>query len=102
VPSPQQPESFRAALDRVSRPWLIRLTRLPRPLLLVATILVSFGGLLLPGYAGAALLLVLALFFGWLLLLAWPLLSPGGRILRAVLVLALVVGAIAKVIGAWP
>ncbi|MET0741694.1 MAG: DUF6703 family protein [Candidatus Nanopelagicales bacterium] len=101
VPTPPQPESFRASLDRVSRPWLLRLTRLPRPLLLVVTIAVSFGGLLLPGFAGAVLLLLLALFFGWLLLLAWPLLSDGGRLLRGIVVLALLGGAIAKAIGSW-
>ncbi len=101
MPTADQPDSFRASLDRMSRPWLLRLTRLPRPLLLVLTIAVSFGGLLLPGFAGAALLLLLALFFGWLLLLAWPLLSEGGRLLRGLIVLALVIGAIAKATGAW-
>lgn len=88
------PTAFRRRVELSAGPAVVLVSRLPRfvPFLVVLGLLV--GGLLLPGPAGAALLLVLAVLMGALLFLAWPALPQQGRVLRAavlVMVLAEVV-----------
>ena len=87
--------SLRRGLELRSGPALVLLGRLPRavPFLVVLALLV--GGLALQGPAGALLLLLLAAFAGWVTYLAWPVLVPGARSVR-VLVLVLLVGAAAS------
>lgn len=81
----------RAAVVRRTGPVLVLLHRAPRwvPFCLVFGLVVA--GALLPEPAGGVALLVLALLLGWLLLLAWPALSGGGRAVRS-LALLLVLG----------
>ncbi len=69
---------------------MVVVSRMPRvvPFLVVAVLLV--GGLALKGAAGALLLLLLAALLSFLLVLSWPALRPGPRLLR-VLVLGLLV-----------
>jgi uncharacterized membrane protein len=84
------PSPGRQELERRSLPWLLRLRRIPRWLLLVVVVALAIVGLLLPGWAGAGVLLVVGLLAAWLTALAWPVLKPGARASR-VLILGLIV-----------
>ena len=44
------------------------------------------GGLTLPTYLGAVMLLTLTLFLAWIIALSWPVTSPGGKAMRALVV----------------
>lgn len=74
-------------------PAVVVASRLPRavPFLVVAGLLI--GGLLAQGAVGGVLLLVLAALLGALLLLSWPGLQPGPRLLRLAVVVLVVVRA---------
>jgi hypothetical protein len=48
------------------------------------------------GALSAAVLLVLAAFLGWLMVLSWPALDPPARLLRALVAAALVVVALRR------
>lgn len=95
-PAPAGPpsSSARAGLERVSYPILVRLTGLPKWLLAVLTAGFLLGGLLAPPPWGPIMLGVVTVFLLWLLLLAWPRLTPSARLTRAVVV-ALLAGAVA-------
>ncbi len=72
----------RHSLERSSARPLAYLHQLPGwlpPILLLALLIV---GLAVPGWIGAASLVVLALLLGWLGFLSWPSLTVGGRLLR--------------------
>jgi len=67
------------------------LAALPRWVILLAVLVVVIAGLFLPGVAGAVMLIALAGLLGWLLAVAWPVLTVGARLFRVatiVLVLA--------------
>lgn len=83
----------RPRVERASAMPLVFLSRVPRWLLaaLVAAVLVA--GLAIRGPVGAAFLLVLAAFLGWLLVLAWPALRLAGRCVRLGLVVVVVAAA---------
>jgi hypothetical protein len=68
--------------------------RLPQavPFLVVAGLLVA--GLLVEGVVGGLLLLVLAILLGSLLLLSWPALEAGPRLLRLAVVVLVAVRAV--------
>jgi hypothetical protein len=85
-----------SALERISGPWLVRLSRVPRWLFLVVLGSVLFAGLYLDSALGGVLLLVLALFLAWLASLGWSQVSPLGRILRLLTVGLLVYVAVDK------
>ncbi len=82
------------SLQRRLAPFVVLLARMPRavPFLLVAVLLVA--GLLTQGVVGAVLLLVLAFLLATLLLLSWPALQPGPRVLRVAVVGLVVVRAL--------
>ncbi|RNL86246.1 hypothetical protein EFW17_06285 [Halostreptopolyspora alba] len=77
---------LRHEIERRSAAPLVWLHNSPRWLLPAAMALVFVGGLALSGVAGAALLTLLAAFFGWLAYLAWPNLRQGERAMRVVAV----------------
>jgi hypothetical protein len=52
------------------------------------------AGLAVPGWLGAAALVLVAAFLGWLAALTWPRLATGGRLLRLASVAAVLVVAI--------
>ena len=89
-----------SALERISAPWLVRLSLIPRWLFLVVLGALLFAGLYLDNAIGGVLLLVLALFLAWLASLGWSHVSPLGRVLRLLTVGALVYLAVGKFIGA--
>ncbi len=95
-------ESGRARLDRLSAPFLVRLARTPKWLLIIGLGLLLFLGMIQTGslaWLGALLLGILAVFFGWLLAVAWPALSVNGRFLRGLIVVALAGLAVFKALG---
>lgn len=88
---------FRHAVERRSAVPLVWLHQAPRWILPAAMAGVLLGGLLLEGIPGAALLVLLAVFIGWLAFLAWPALSTGQRTLRCAALVVLVGLALARV-----
>lgn len=91
APGSVRPRSPRARLAGRSRRALTYLTALPRWVPALATAVLLLAGLAVPGPVGAACLLLVGAFLGWLLALSWPLLRGPARLLR-VLTVALVLG----------
>ena len=94
----------RAAFERKSFPVLARVTNAPRWLLIVGLGSSLLLGLILSdawAWLGAVFLLIVGAFLGWLLALSWPLLSPGRRFMRVLVVGALGGLAILKVGGSF-
>lgn len=85
-----------SALERISAPWLVRLSLVPRWLFLIVLGSVLFAGLYLDNAVGGVLLLVLALFLAWLASLGWSRVTPIGRVLRLLTVGLLVYVAVSK------
>ena len=84
---------FRRWLEQTSGPLLTRFARAPKWAVLLLLVSLMIGGLTLPTYLGAAMLLTLTLFLAWITALAWPALSPGGKAMRS-LVVGIMLGAI--------
>ena len=68
----------------------------PRWLLFLVFLGVAVGAGIAPGVWGALCAVVLAAFLGWLLVLAWPKLTPTSRAVRMVVIGILLGAAIAK------
>lgn len=83
--------SVRREVERRSAVPLVWLHNAPRWILPVTMAAVFVTGLAFVGFAGAALLAVLALFFSWLAFLAWPRLRTGERVMRVGVVATLLV-----------
>ncbi len=81
----------RRKLEHASARPLVLLHQMPVWLvpLLLAALLVT--GLAVPGWAGAAALVLVAGFLGWLASVSWPGLGPGPRLLRVAAVAGLLV-----------
>ena len=86
----QQPAGVRQSVERLSLKPAAYLQQLPRWLPPVAIAVLFIAGLAVPGWAGAALLLVVAAFVAWLGILSWPALSAASRLLRLAVPAALV------------
>ncbi len=99
TPAPAKPASGRARFEARSARALTTLHRLPRWVLPVVLAVVLLLGLALPSRWAGLLLLLLAAFLGWLLALAWPLVDARGRILRSVVVLALLVAGVLRLLS---
>jgi hypothetical protein len=78
----QQSAGVRQSVESASRRPLAYLHYLPRWLPPVATAALFVAGLAIRGWVGAALLLIVAAFVGWLGVLSWPALSPPARLVR--------------------
>ncbi len=78
---------------------LVVLHRLPTVLVPILMGVLLVAGLVLPWPAAGLLLLVVAVFLGWLLALSWPIISWPGRITRGLAVLALVVMTVLRLTG---
>jgi hypothetical protein len=100
--SPKTAPGSRGALERISYPLLTALLRVPRWLVVVLLATAFTLGLIQTGdlaWLGGVLLGLVALFLGWLLALAWPVLTPGRRTIRLVTVVAALGVAILKFQG---
>lgn len=90
-----------------ARRWLVRhsagpliiLHRLPTLLVVVVMSGVLIAGLALPYAWAGLLLLVLAVFLGWLLALSWPVLNWSGRVIRGLAVVSLLVMGVLRLLG---
>lgn len=91
-------EGERAVLEQWSAPLLVRLSALPAWLAPAIMLVLTLTGLLVGGVVGFVLLLVTALFLGWLAALSWPLLRPRARLLRALVPLAVLAAAILQLL----
>lgn len=92
----------RGNLERASIPILARLLTVPRWLIVVAMGTFLFLGLIQTGglsWLGGIFLLIVGGFLGWLLLLSWPVLSPGRRLTRIIVVAAVLGIAVLKFLG---
>jgi len=97
-----QPSSMRPQLEKASMPVLMRLTRVPRWLLVVTIALCLFLGLVMPrslSWLGGILLLIVAFFLGWLLALSWPVINGQSKFLRVLIVIVVVLLALFKFVG---
>lgn len=96
---PPPAAGIRARVEAVSYPLLVRLSSAPKWLISIVTGGILLGGLLAPAPWGPALLGLVVLFLAWLLVLAWPRLRPGSRLVRAVVVGALAALVVTRAAG---
>lgn len=85
MPDPA-PTTLRRRVEVASRPALVRLTALPRPVVPLATVVLFAVAVLAPTPVAAVALVIIGLFLVWLTFLAWPALSVGGKLIRLVMV----------------
>lgn len=89
-----------SALHRWSAPVLLRMHGWPRWLFPIFTALLLVGGLVIPSAAVSAVLLsLLALVLLWLIALSWPILKPAPRIMRLLVLGALVLATVQRAQG---
>lgn len=80
---------MRGAVERISRPALLLLVRLPSWVPFLAMLAFMVTGVLVGGPVGGALIVLVALVLAWLLYLSWPGIRSSERMVRlAVIVLA--------------
>jgi len=94
--------SARQSLERASYPILARLHAMPRWLIVIAPAVLLFLGLILSGplaWVGGLCLLLVWVFVAWLTALSWPALSPGSKVFRLLVVLALLGVVVLKFMG---
>jgi hypothetical protein len=87
----QQSPGARQSVEQASLKPLAYLQHMPRWLIPVLVATAFVGGIAVRGWIGAALLFVVTAFLAWLAVLSWPALDTRGRVLR-VLILAALVG----------
>lgn len=89
-----------SALHRWSAPILLRLHGWPRWLFPVFTALLLVGGLMVPNTILATVLLaVLSLILLWLIAISWPVLKPLPRLMRVLVLGALVLVTVQRAKG---
>lgn len=99
---PTTKDGWRRTFEQRSYPVLQRLHSIPRWIVVVAPALLLFLGLVLTGgvaWLGGIMLLIVWLFVAWLTALSWPALTPGSRLFRALVVLALLGIVVMKFLG---
>jgi hypothetical protein len=92
----------RVRFEERSAPLLAAFARAPKWAVVVGMALLLFAGLVMPaplGWLGAILLVIVASFLGWLLALSWPILGFAARVLRVIVVAALLGIAVLKAMG---
>jgi len=101
APAPGKAPStgWRRELERRSAPALIVLHGLPRWLVPIAMGLLLLVGLLGPRIIGGVALLCVGAFLGWLLAVSWPLISGSARMIRLLVVAAVLGVGIARLVG---
>ncbi|MFY9326166.1 MAG: DUF6703 family protein [Candidatus Nanopelagicales bacterium] len=75
-------EFSRKWLETVSAPLLTKLHLMPRWIFPLFTTTILLLGLFLPGLLGALFLAFLVLMLSWLLVLSWPVIGSGSRLIR--------------------
>jgi hypothetical protein len=90
----------REALEHRSATWLLWLHQLPAWLLPVLTAGLLVVGVAVGGLGGAVALCGLAVVLGWFAAVSWPRLSAQGRLLRIVVVCAVLALAVFRAVHA--
>lgn len=105
-PVPAPPSGYatgaRAKFEQFSYPFLRTLHGMPRWLVVVLPAILLFLGLILTGgvaWVGGILLFVLWVFVAWLTALSWPALTPGQKVFRSIVVLAMLGLVVLKLMG---
>jgi hypothetical protein len=96
------PSAARRRFTAASAPVLLWMHGMPRWIVPVVMGLLLAGGLFLSGswaWLGTVFLAIVGLFLLWLFLLAWPVLTPTGRLVRALAVVAVAGLAVLKATG---
>ena len=83
--------SLRTSVEGVSRPLLVRLSRLPRPVILIVTLGLVVVGMLAPLPVAVPALVVIFVFVSWIAYLSWPVVGGGGRFARVAMLAMLVI-----------
>jgi hypothetical protein len=98
APPPTAP-GLRGAVERRSAPLLSWFSAQPKLLLPLGSLGLLLGGFILPPVVAVPMLLLLAAIVGWLTYLSWPAVSGGGRAVRVVTVLLVLMAVVAKLFG---
>ena len=88
----------RRSLERSSARPLVLLHQLPVWVVPVVLTALLVTGLAVPGWIGAAALVLVAAFLGWLAAVSWPRLPPAGRLLRVAAVAGVLVIAVIQAV----
>jgi hypothetical protein len=103
TPRPRPAASTRRqAFEDRSYPFLRAMHGIPRWIVVVLPAALLFLGLVLTGplaWLGGLFLLLVCALLGWLTALSWPAISPGSRLLRVVVVAALLGVTVLKLAG---
>jgi hypothetical protein len=81
-------------MERRSAALLLYLRQMPPWLIPVLFAVLVFAGLTVRGPAGGILLVLAAVFLGWLAAVSWPRLTPLGRAGRGAVVALILAGAV--------
>jgi hypothetical protein len=88
----------RRSLESSSARPLVVLHQLPVWVIPVVLTALLVTGLAVPGLIGAAALVLVAAFLGWLGAVSWPRLAPAGRLLRVAAVAGVLVVAVIQAV----
>lgn len=96
------PSNARRSFEEFSRPIIERIYAVPRWIVVIAPAVLLFLGLILSGplaWLGALMLLIVTILLAWLTALSWPAITPGSRILRVIVVIAIAGVTVLKFLG---
>jgi hypothetical protein len=83
-------------MERVSRPFLVRLTAMPRLLVPIATLALIAVGAFAPLPVAVPAFALVFLFIAWISYLSWPAITTGGKAIRAVMLALIVIMVITR------
>jgi hypothetical protein len=89
----------RARFEAFSAPILVRMQLLPAFVVPVLLGVMLFFGLVVPANWAGILLVLIAVFLGWLTAVSWPVVSPFSRVLRLVVDVAVLALGVGKLFG---
>jgi hypothetical protein len=98
TPPPQKSDA-RRELERRSAGPLLVLHRMPRWLIpLIMAVLMLLGLFISAPWAGI-FIVAIAVFLAWLLVLSWPVIMPGSRFFRLIVIAVVAVVGVMKMLG---
>ena len=97
-PAAPQPSGLRRAVERRSAPALVFLSRQPKLVIPVVSVLLLIGGLALPNPYGVIGLALLLLLVGWLSYLSWPVVEGTARLVRVVLLVLVAIALVQRLV----
>jgi len=91
VPVTPGASGTRQTVERISARPLFFLVHLPKWVPMVVALGLLITGFIVPGLIGAAALLLVAIFLGWLAYMSWPRINTSGRVMRVIAMACMVV-----------